>query len=106
MVEAALDHVLDIAGKEGTEVFAPADGVVIFAGEKSEYGNCVVIDHGRDTATLYGHLQRFIVKVGDKVERGQHIAHLGNSGRSTGPHLHYEVRIGGVPVNPRRYVMH
>jgi murein DD-endopeptidase MepM/ murein hydrolase activator NlpD len=97
---------LDIAGKEGTEVFAPADGVVIFAGEKSEYGNCVVIDHGRDTTTLYGHLQRFIVKVGDTVQRGQHIAHLGNSGRSTGPHLHYEVRINNVPVNPRRYVMH
>jgi murein DD-endopeptidase MepM/ murein hydrolase activator NlpD len=97
---------LDIAGKEGIEVFAPADGVVVFAGEKSEYGNCVVLDHGRDLTTLYGHLQRYIVKVGDKVTRGQHIAHLGNSGRSTGPHLHYEVRIHGVPVNPRRYVMH
>ncbi len=97
---------LDIAGKEGTEVFAPADGVVIFAGEKTEYGNCVVLDHGRDMTTLYGHLQRYIVKVGDKVTRGQHIAHLGNTGRSTGPHLHYEVRINGVPVNPRRYVMH
>jgi murein DD-endopeptidase MepM/ murein hydrolase activator NlpD len=97
---------LDIAGKEGTEIFAPADGVVVFAGEKSEYGNCVVVDHGRDLTTLYGHLQRFIVKVGDKVTRGQHIAHLGNSGRSTGPHLHYEVRLNGVPVNPRRYVMH
>jgi murein DD-endopeptidase MepM/ murein hydrolase activator NlpD len=97
---------LDIAGKEGTEVFAPGDGVVIFAGEKSEYGNCIVIDHGRDLTTLYGHLQRYIVKVGAKVTRGQHIGHLGNTGRSTGPHLHYEVRINGVPVNPRRYVMH
>ncbi len=97
---------LDIAGTVGTEVFAPADGVVIFAGEKTEYGNCVVLDHGRDMTTLYGHLQRFIVKVGDKVTRGQHIAYLGNTGRSTGPHLHYEVRLNGVPVNPRRYVMH
>lgn len=97
---------LDIANIVGTEIFAPGDGIVIFAGEKSEYGNCVVIDHGRDITTLYGHLERFIVKTGDKVTRGQHIANLGNTGRSTGPHLHYEVRLNGVPVNPRRYVMH
>ena len=97
---------LDIAAKEGTEIIAPADGVVIFAGEKSEYGNCVVVDHGRDLVTLYGHLNRYIVKAGDKVSRGQHIANVGNTGRSTGSHLHYEVRLNGVPVNPRKYVMH
>ena len=97
---------LDIAAKEGTEIVAPADGVVIFAGEKSEYGNCVMIDHGRDITTLYGHLQRYIVKTGDKVTRGQHVANLGNTGRSTGPHLHYEVRLNGLPTNPRRYVFH
>jgi len=97
---------LDIANIVGTEIFAPGDGIVIFAGEKSEYGNCVVVDHGRDITTLYGHLDRFIVKTGDKVTRGQHMANLGNTGRSTGPHLHYEVRLNGVPVNPRRYVMH
>ena len=97
---------LDIANVVGTEIFAPGDGIVIFAGEKSEYGNCVVVDHGRDITTLFGHLERFIVKTGDKVTRGQHIANLGNTGRSTGPHLHYEVRLNGVPVNPRRYVMH
>jgi murein DD-endopeptidase MepM/ murein hydrolase activator NlpD len=97
---------LDIATREGVEVVAPASGTVIFAGEKAAYGNCVVIDHGRDLTTLYGHLQRFIVKPGDKVERGQHIGNVGNTGRSTGPHLHYEVRINGVPINPRRYVVH
>ncbi len=97
---------LDIANVLGTEIVAPGDGTVLFAGEKGEYGNCVIIDHGRDVTTLYAHLQRFIVKTGDKVTRGQHIANLGNTGRSTGPHLHYEVRLNGVPTNPRRYVMH
>jgi murein DD-endopeptidase MepM/ murein hydrolase activator NlpD len=97
---------LDIANVVGTEIIAPADGVVIHSGEKGEYGTCVVIDHGRDTTTLYGHLKDTIVKVGDKVSRGQHIGNMGNTGRSTGSHLHYEVRINGVPVNPRRYVMH
>jgi murein DD-endopeptidase MepM/ murein hydrolase activator NlpD len=97
---------LDIATREGAEVVAPASGTVIFAGEKAAYGNCIVVDHGRDVTTLYGHLQRYIVKPGDKVERGQHIANVGNTGRSTGPHLHYEVRLSGVPVNPRRYVVH
>src|SRR5688572_16251369 len=97
---------LDIATREGSEVAAPASGVVIFAGEKAAYGNTVVIDHGRDITTLFGHLQRMLVKAGEKVERGQHIGNVGNTGRSTGPHLHYEVRINGVPVNPRRYVVH
>jgi murein DD-endopeptidase MepM/ murein hydrolase activator NlpD len=97
---------LDIATREGAEVIAPASGVVIFAGEKAAYGNCIVVDHGRDLTTLYGHLQAMLVKPGDKVERGQHIGKVGNTGRSTGPHLHYEVRTNGVPVNPRRYVVH
>ncbi len=97
---------LDIANVAGTEIVAPADGIVLFAGEKGEYGNCVIIDHGRDITTLYGHMQRYIVKTGDKVSRGQHVGNMGNTGRSTGPHLHYEVRLNGVPVNPRRYVMH
>ena len=88
-----------------TEVRAPADGIVIFAGEKAAYGNTIVIDHGRDITTLFGHLQRMLVTPGQKVERGQHVGHVGNTGRSTGPHLHYEVRINGVPVNPRRYVV-
>jgi murein DD-endopeptidase MepM/ murein hydrolase activator NlpD len=97
---------LDIATREGAEVVAPANGVIIFAGEKAAYGNCIVLDHGRDITTLYGHLQAMLVKAGDKVERGQHIGKVGNTGRSTGPHLHYEVRRNGVPVNPRRFVVH
>jgi murein DD-endopeptidase MepM/ murein hydrolase activator NlpD len=97
---------LDIATREGAEVIAPASGVVIFAGEKAAYGNCIVVDHGRDINTLYGHLSAILVKPGDKVERGQHIGKVGSTGRSTGPHLHYEVRLNGVPVNPRRFVIH
>lgn len=97
---------LDIAAREGTEVIAPANGVVIFAGEKTEYGQCIIVDYGRDLTTLFAHLSRILVKPGDKVKRGQHVGNVGNTGRSTGPHLHYEVRINGVPVNPRRYVVH
>ena len=70
---------LDIATREGVEVIAPASGTVIYAADKAAYGNCVVIDHGRDITTLFGHLQRFIVKPGDKVERGQHIGNVGKS---------------------------
>lgn len=96
---------LDIANSPGTDIVAPADGVVVLAGENGEYGNCVVIDHGRDTKTLYGHMQRFIVKVGQTVKRGEQIGNMGTTGRSTGTHLHYEVRINNVPVNPRRYII-
>jgi murein DD-endopeptidase MepM/ murein hydrolase activator NlpD len=97
---------LDIAAREGADVISPADGVVVFSGEKSEYGNCVIIDHGRDLKTLYGHMQRALVKAGETVTRGQHIGNVGNTGRSTGPHLHYEVRRDDVPVNPRPYIVH
>jgi murein DD-endopeptidase MepM/ murein hydrolase activator NlpD len=96
---------LDIANAPGTDIFATADGVVVLAGENGEYGNCVVIDHGRDTKTLFGHLQGYIVKVGQQVKRGEQIANMGTTGRSTGTHLHYEVRINNVPVNPRRYII-
>lgn len=96
----------DIAAREGTEVDAPADGIVIWAGEKAAYGNCVMLQHDRDLTTLYGHLSAILVKPGDKVERGHPIGKIGTTGRSTGPHLHYEVRINGVPVNPRRFIVH
>jgi murein DD-endopeptidase MepM/ murein hydrolase activator NlpD len=97
---------LDIASTIGAEVVAPGSGTVIFAGDKGAYGNTIAVDHGRDIVTIYGHLSRILVKVGDRVERGQHIAAVGNSGRSTGPHLHYEVRVNNIPVNPRRFVVH
>lgn len=96
---------VDMAAREGTPVVSPARGVVIYAGERGAYGKMVAIDHDRGVITHYAHLSRAIVKVGDVVERGQHIGNVGNTGRSTGPHLHYEVRVNGVPVNPRRFVL-
>jgi murein DD-endopeptidase MepM/ murein hydrolase activator NlpD len=95
---------LDIAAPEGAEIFAPADATVAFADEKGEYGNCVVLEHGRGVQTLFGHLKKFIVKAGESVKRGQLIGYMGSTGRSTAPHLHYEVRRDGTPINPRPYI--
>ena len=96
---------IDIAAPAGTKVIAPAAGDVLFAGQRGGYGNMIVIDHGRGLITHYGHLNRILVKAGEHVERGDHIGAVGNTGRSTGPHLHYEVRENGIPTNPRRYVL-
>jgi murein DD-endopeptidase MepM/ murein hydrolase activator NlpD len=95
---------LDIAAKHGTRVIAPAAGTVVFAGRQADYGVTLVIDHGNDLQTLYGHLSRTAVAVGQKVERGQVVASTGNTGRSSGPHLHYEIQVKGQAVNPRRYL--
>ena len=86
-------------------MLAPARGVVVYAGPRGAYGNMVAIDHGNGIVTHYAHQNRILVKVGDQVKRGQHIGDVGNTGRSTGPHLHYEVRVGGVPVNPKRFIL-
>lgn len=96
---------LDVAAPKGTDVVAPADGVVTFAGVKGAYGNIVVLDHGYGLVTRYGHLSKVLVEPGQQVKRGSSIAKVGNTGRSTGDHLHYEVRIDGVPVNPTRYII-
>lgn len=96
---------LDVAAAIGTKVRAPADGTVVFAGVEGGYGRVVVIDHGYGLKTRYGHLSKAEVRVGDKVRRGQTIASVGNSGRSTGPHLHYEVRVNGVADNPRKFIL-
>lgn len=96
---------LDVAAPEGAMVRAPARGLIIHAGERGAYGNMIAIDHGRGIVTHYAHLSVLRVKVGDQVERAQHIGSVGNTGRSTGPHLHYEVRVNGVPVNPHRFVL-
>lgn len=96
---------LDIAGPHGKEVLAPSDGTVVFAGLEGGYGNVLVIDHGYGFKTRYGHLSSIRVKPGEKVKRGQSIALLGNTGRSTGPHLHYEVRVNGIAENPRKYIL-
>jgi murein DD-endopeptidase MepM/ murein hydrolase activator NlpD len=95
---------LDIGAPRGTPVIAPAPGIVIFAGGQAEYGVTLVIDHGNDIKTLYGHLSRVGVALDQKVERGQVVAHTGNTGRSSGPHLHYEIQVKGQPVNPRSYL--
>jgi len=96
---------LDVAAREDAPVQAPADGVVTFAGNRGGYGNMVIVDHGYGYSTVYGHLSRWLVKVGERVKRGANLASVGNTGRSTGPHLHYEVRVHGIPVNPRLFVL-
>lgn len=95
---------IDIAGPVGTPIMAPGDGVVTYSGYRAGYGKCVVIDHGYGIATLYGHLSSTYVEEGQRVQRGLQIAAIGNTGRSTGPHLHYEVHVDGVPVNPMLYL--
>jgi murein DD-endopeptidase MepM/ murein hydrolase activator NlpD len=96
---------LDIANRPGTPIHAPADGTVLFAGGKSGYGQTVVLDHGYGLETWYGHTKKVLVKPGQKVRRGDVIALLGNTGRSTGPHVHYEVRVHGTPVDPLSYIL-
>jgi murein DD-endopeptidase MepM/ murein hydrolase activator NlpD len=96
---------MDIAAPHGKEVFAPSDGTVVFSGLEGGYGNVIVIDHGYGIKTRYGHLAKLLVKAGDRVKRGSHIAAVGNTGRSTGPHLHYEVRVNGIPQNPRKFIL-
>ena len=96
---------LDIAAPHGKEVFAPSDGIVVFAGMEGGYGNVIVIDHGYGIKTRYGHLARIMVRAGERVHRGIQIGAVGNTGRSTGPHLHYEVRVNGVPQNPRKFIL-
>ena len=95
----------DIANREGSPIISPANGIVTFVGKKGAYGNLVMIDHGYGLVTRYGHLKSIEVKRGSKVRRGEVIAKMGNTGRSTGPHVHYEVRLNGVPVNPEKYIL-
>ncbi len=96
---------LDIANKSGTKLIATANGRVSYAAKKMYIGNMIVIDHGFGRVTKYGHLKKLLVKRGQKVKRGDVIGLLGNTGRSTGPHVHYEVRINGTPVNPLKYIL-
>ena len=95
---------LDMAGAHGEPIFAAAAGRVVRAERYGAYGNTVDIDHGRGILTRYAHLSSIAVSVGDRVEMGQRIAGMGSTGRSTGTHLHYEVRIDGQPVNPRPFI--
>ena len=96
---------IDIAAEMGTPIVATADGVVTIAGwNAGGYGNMVDIDHGSGVSTRYGHASAVVVTAGQRVRRGQIIAYVGSTGHSTGPHLHYEVRLSGQPVNPTSYL--
>jgi murein DD-endopeptidase MepM/ murein hydrolase activator NlpD len=96
---------LDIGAPTGTPIVAPADGVVTFSGAKQGFGNFVQIDHGYGFETIFGHASTVSVKKGQKVSRGDKIATVGSTGNSTGPHVHYEVRVNGTPVDPLYYVL-
>ena len=95
---------IDFPADPGTPIVAAASGRVVFAGEHPQYGKMVEIDHGNGLVTRYAHASRLNVKVGDPVVRGQCVATVGSTGRSTGPHLHFEVRLRGVPQNPARFL--
>jgi murein DD-endopeptidase MepM/ murein hydrolase activator NlpD len=102
--EGAFHSGVDISTSYGCAIVAPADGVVTFADFMGGYGKAVMIDHGHAISTRYGHLSGFAVTAGQQVHRGDTIGYVGMSGRSTGPHLHYEVRINDTPVNPYKYL--
>jgi murein DD-endopeptidase MepM/ murein hydrolase activator NlpD len=95
---------LDIGARVGTPVKSPAPGTVVFAGVNAEYGQTLIIEHGNETKSLYGHLSKLNVAVNQKVQRGDVVALTGNTGRSSGPHLHYEIRIKDQSVNPTSYL--
>jgi murein DD-endopeptidase MepM/ murein hydrolase activator NlpD len=96
---------LDIATRKGEPIVATANGTVTYSGMKGGLGNVVVVDHGHGMVTRYGHSQKLLKKRGEKVKRGDIIALVGNTGRSTGPHVHYEVHLNGIPVNPEKYIL-
>ena len=96
---------IDLGGYTGMEIFAPADGVVIWLGNRGGYGKTIVLDHGYGVQTHFAHLSAYEIKLGDRVRRGDIIAKMGSTGMSTGPHLHYEVRRHGVPLNPANFIL-
>lgn len=96
---------IDIGAARGTPIHAPLSGTVAFAGWRNGYGATVILDHGRDVRTLYGHLSKLGVRRGQRVEHGAPIGLTGTTGRASGPHLHYEILVKGRPVNPRGYLV-
>src|SRR3989338_1063147 len=95
---------IDIRAERATPIRAPASGIVAFAGTQPEYGTTIILDHGQDIRSVYGHLSKLAVQAGHKVERGEGIGYTGNTGRSSGPPLHYEIIVKNQPVNPRAYL--
>ncbi len=104
--EGAWHKGVDLSAPRGTPVHATADGIVVHASWGGSYGNLVVIDHGNGMQTYYAHLSRFAVLPGQEIRRGEVLGYSGATGRATAPHLHYEVRVGGNPVNPYKYLSH
>jgi murein DD-endopeptidase MepM/ murein hydrolase activator NlpD len=100
----AMHEGVDFMAQEGTPILASAGGIVLYAGSHPQYGNMVEIDHGNDIVTRYGHASKLLVQSGQMVRRGQEIAEVGSTGRSTGNHLHFEVRYKGIAQNPRRFL--
>ncbi|MFZ1700995.1 MAG: M23 family metallopeptidase [Pyrinomonadaceae bacterium] len=95
---------MDIDGERGDLVVAPGNGTVLSAGYKGGYGNMVEIDHGNGLTTRYGHMSKLEAAAGDTITRGQLIGYVGSTGRSTGPHLHFELRLNDRPINPRHFL--
>ena len=100
----AMHEGLDFMAEAGTPIYAAADGIVAQAESTPDYGKIVKVDHGSGLETRYAHALRLLVKAGDRVQKGQLIAEVGSTGRSTGAHLHFEVRLNGVPLDPRKYL--
>lgn len=96
---------LDLAGRIGTPIYAPAAGVISYVGYEPGYGKIVSIDHGFGVVTRYAHNSKIFVKIGQTIKRRDKIAAIGSTGRSSGPHLHYEVRVNGMPVDPKNYIL-
>jgi murein DD-endopeptidase MepM/ murein hydrolase activator NlpD len=103
--ERRMHQGLDIATPHGQPVYTPSDGTVVFAGVEGSYGKVLVLDHGYGVKTRYAHLSEIFVRTGARVRRGDKVAAVGNTGRSTGTHLHYEVRVNGIPENPRKFIL-
>lgn len=102
---SAIHEGIDVAGPYGTPVFSAADGTVTFSARRGGYGNLIIIKHNNQYTTQYGHLNKSLVEVGEKVTKGQLIAEMGSTGRSTGPHLHYEIIKDGNKINPLPYMI-
>jgi murein DD-endopeptidase MepM/ murein hydrolase activator NlpD len=102
--QLAMHEGIDFLADLGSPILAAAGGVVVFSGIHPQYGYMIDIDHGNDLVTRYAHCSKLLVREGDIVHRGRKIAEVGSTGRSTGPHLHFEVRVGGVPQDPRGYL--
>ena len=103
--EAGQHHAIDISSAVGQPIRSPADGIIVKSEWANGYGNVIYISHGYGYSTRYGHLSSFAVRAGQRVKRGDIIGYVGSTGRSTGPHLHYEVRVNNNPVNPLEYIL-